>query len=52
MVVSTFPIVFFKNVYLFLREGGAETGGGGERESPAGSEPDAGLSLTNREIVT
>ena len=59
----TFP--FFFNVYLFLRErqrdspnrGGAEREG--DTESEAGSrlqavstEPDAGLELTNWEIMT
>ena len=53
----------FFNVYLFLRQRQSMNGGGAEREgdteSEAGSklwaispEPDVGLELTNREIVT
>ena len=57
------PLIFFFNFYLFLRErqstsrGGAERGG--DKESEAGSrlwavstEPDVGLELINREIMT
>ena len=60
-----FYFILFFNVYLFLREGKTECklGRGREREgnteSEAGSrlqavctEPDAGLELTNCEIVT
>ena len=54
---------FFFNVYLFLGQRQSMNGGGSEREgdteSEAGSrlraispEPDAGLELTDREIVT
>ena len=53
----------FFNVYLFLRQRESTNGGGAERkgdtESEAGSrlraispEPDAGLELRDREIVT
>ena len=56
-------VVVFFNVYSFLRDRESASGGGAEREgdteSEAGSalpavspEPDAGLELTNREIVT
>ena len=54
---------YFLNAYLFLRERQSESRGGAEREgdteSEAGSrlravstEPDAGLKLTNHEIMT
>ena len=61
------PVSFlhFLNVYLFLRErereraskGGAERGGDTESETGSrlravGTEPDAGLEPTNREMVT
>ena len=58
--VSTFFffLIFF-NVYLFLRQRQSMNGGGAEREgdteSEAGSvstEPDAGLKLTDCEIMT
>ena len=60
---STPSLLFFFNVCLFLRETQSVNGGGAEREgdteSEAGSrlrtvstEPDAGLELTNREIMT
>ena len=56
-------IDFFFNIYLFLRQRESMNGGGAEREgdteSEAGSrlraastEPDAGLELTNLEIMT
>ena len=55
--------IHFFNVYLFLRERERESRGGADREgdteSETGSrlraicpEPDAGLELTDREIVT
>ena len=54
---------FFFNVYLFLRErqsvsrGGEEREGGTELEAGSGlravsTEPDVGLQLMNREIIT
>ena len=53
---------FFFKVYLFLRERQSSRGGSereGDTESKAGSrlravstEPDVGLELTNREIMT
>ena len=56
---------FFCKVYLFLREGGRQNMSGtraereGDTESEAGSrlqavstEPDAGIELTDRELVT
>ena len=59
---SFFLIIFF-NIYLFLRQRQSMNGGGAEREgdteSETGSrlwaispEPNAGLELTDREIVT
>ena len=56
-----FFLIFFSNVYLFLRD--RVHGGGPEREGDRGSEvgsghcadsiePDAGLKLRNREIMT
>ena len=52
-------LVFF-NVCLFLRESASESRGGAERrktqklkQAPAvGTEPNAGLELTNRKIMT
>ena len=67
LLIFTFPFFsFFKkilNVYLFLRETEHELWGGAEREGDteweAGSrlqavstEPDTGLELTDREIMT
>ena len=61
-IVSFFFLIFV-NAYLFLRQRQSMNGGGSEREgdteSETGSrlqavstEPDAGLELTNREIMT
>ena len=62
-LISGFFFLIFFNVYLFLREGRSVSRGGAEREgdteSEAGSklravgtEPDAGLELTDCEIMT
>ena len=56
-------IFFFFNIYLFLRQRESMNGGGAEREGDTeweagsrlwaiSSEPDAGLELMDREIVT
>ena len=50
-------VPFLKNVYSFLRESGSREGVGGGQRIPSSlcaesSEPDAGLKLMIREIMT